>query len=308
MPSSPEGLAFTISAAERETGLSKDVLRVWERRYGFPRPARDVHGERLYAAADVAKLLAIKRLMDGGLRPGKLIHLDAGALNAMADARAPVRRDAAPAAVEQDVIALLKRHDLAALSTALTTLLVRHGLQQFVRETLAPLNRAVGDAWMRGELQTFEEHLYTEQVQGVLRGALHAFPRHVGSPRILLTTLPGDVHPLGPLMVEALLVPDGACCICLGTQTPIDGIRAAAQALKAQIVAISFSARFPVRQATEGLSGLRRELPSQVALWASGQLLRRLRKTMAGIVLLPDVAGTLTALRSYRAHRDADAA
>ena len=33
--------AHTIADVERDTGLSKDTLRVWERRYGFPLPLRD---------------------------------------------------------------------------------------------------------------------------------------------------------------------------------------------------------------------------------------------------------------------------
>src|SRR5437016_4982137 len=57
------GAALNISAVERETGLSKDVLRIWERRYGFPHPDRDDNAERQYAADEVAKLRAIKRLM-----------------------------------------------------------------------------------------------------------------------------------------------------------------------------------------------------------------------------------------------------
>ena len=63
------GLNLNISAVERETGLSKDVLRVWERRYAFPKPSRDENGERVYTAAEIAKLRAIKRLMDVGLQP-----------------------------------------------------------------------------------------------------------------------------------------------------------------------------------------------------------------------------------------------
>ena len=50
--------------AERATGLSKDTLRVWERRYGFPQPDRDASGERLYPAEQVTRLRLIKRLMD----------------------------------------------------------------------------------------------------------------------------------------------------------------------------------------------------------------------------------------------------
>ena len=64
---------FTIAAVERDVGLSKDVLRVWERRYGFPVPNRDPHGERLYPAAQVLRLRLIKRLMDQGHRPGRLL-------------------------------------------------------------------------------------------------------------------------------------------------------------------------------------------------------------------------------------------
>ena len=294
---------FNISAVERDTGFSKDVLRMWERRYGFPKPGRDDNGERQYTPADVGKLRAMKRLMDVGLRPGKIIGLSLPELNAMADARAPARRDDLAPSLERDVLAMLTSHDVPALQGQLATLLMRQGLQRFVLDTVTPLNHAIGDAWMRGELQVFEEHLYTEQLQIALRAAINAFPRHTGSPRMLLTTFPAEQHGLGLLMVEALVVPEGALCISLGPQTPLMDIRRAAVAHKANIVALSFSASFPVRQASDGLSALRRELPPHVTLWAGGEMTRRVRKTLPGVVLIPDLASTIVALRSWRAHR-----
>ena len=36
-----------ISVVERETGIPKDLLRMWERRYGFPQPGRDAQGDPL---------------------------------------------------------------------------------------------------------------------------------------------------------------------------------------------------------------------------------------------------------------------
>ncbi|MDQ2917658.1 MAG: MerR family transcriptional regulator [Pseudomonadota bacterium] len=294
-------LAQNIGAVERETGLSKDVLRMWERRYGFPKPARDGNGERQYTLPEMAKLRAIKRLMDIGARPGKIIGLSLDELNALADARAPLRRDAAPA-MERDVLSMLKMHDATAIQHALAQWLMRQGLQRFVVETLAPLNQLVGEAWMRAELHVFEEHLYTEQVQGSLRTAINTFPRQVGHPRVLLTTLPNEQHALGLLMVEALLVPEGAQCISLGPQTPLDDVRRAAVAHAVDIVALSFSAAFPVRQATESLARLRRHLPAQIALWAGGEMTRRMRKTLPGVVLLPDLSASVAALRSWRSH------
>jgi MerR family transcriptional regulator, light-induced transcriptional regulator len=293
--------SLNISAVERETGLSKDVLRIWERRYGFPRPARDDNAERQYAAADVAKLRAIKRLMDTGLRPGKLIRQSLEDLNALADKRIHPRRDALAPAMERDVLAVLRSHDLTGLQALLTKLLLQQGLQRFVIETIAPLNRAVGEAWMRGELQVFEEHLYTELTQAMLRSMLATFARQPGTPRILLTTVPGEQHGLGLLMVDALLTPEGAQCISLGMQTPFEDIRRAAAAHKINIVALSFSSAFPLRQTGDALALLRRQLPSTVALWAGGEHLRRVRKSLSGVQLLPELSDAFEALRSWRA-------
>jgi len=220
----------------------------------------------------------------------------------MALARAGKGRDIATPALEGDVLMLLKTHDVTGLQHALATLLMREGLQNFVRETITPLNRAIGDAWMRGELQVFEEHLYTEQLQAALRTAINTFPRQAGIPRVLLTTLPSEQHGLGLLMVEALLVPEGVQCISLGPQTPLDDIRRAALAHKAHIVALSFSAAFPLRQATDGLSTLRRQLPASIHVWAGGEMTRRVRKTLPGVVLIPDLGASVNALRSWRAH------
>ena len=299
---------LNISAVERETGLSKDVLRIWERRYGFPRPSRDENAEREYAPDEVAKLRAIKRLMDTGLRPGKLIKQSLDELNALSEQRVHSRRDGTAPALERDVLSLLRAHDVAGLHAALAHLLLRQGVQRFVVETVAPLNRAVGEAWMRGELQVFEEHLYTEQLLVALRGALSALPRQAGTPRILLTTVPGEQHAIGLLMVDALLSLEGALCISLGTQTPFEDIRRAALAHKAHIVALSFSMAFPPRQIGDALGALRRQLAPAVALWAGGEATRRLRKSLPGVQLIPDIADALNALKAWRAESGASGA
>jgi MerR family transcriptional regulator, light-induced transcriptional regulator len=289
---------LNISAVERETGLSKDVLRVWERRYGFPKPGRDDNTERQYSPEQVAKLRVIKRLMDTGMRPGKLMHQPLAELNALADARAGPRREIIAPVLERDVLALVRNHNAPALQHAFAHLLMRQGLQRFVLETVATLNRAVGEAWMRGELQVFEEHLYTELLQAALRSAINAFPRQSGAPTVLLTTFPGEQHGLGLLMVEALLVPEGAQCISLGTQTPLDDIVRAALAHKVHIVAVSFSSAFALRQAGEGLSELRQHLPAATQIWAGGEMTRRLRKSLPGVRLIADLGEAITALRT----------
>ena len=299
-PSATQDLALDISGTERETGVSKDLLRMWERRYGFPKLMRDENGERRYSGPEVAKLRAIKRLMDTGIRPGKIVHCAIEELDRLGDRHVGLPDERTVSAIVSETFALLQRHDAPGLRNVLVDLLMRQGLQRFVLDTIAPLNRAVGEAWMRGELQIFEEHLYTEQLLVALRTAINAFPRQAGTPRVLLTTFPGERHSVGLLMVEALLVPEGVQCISLGLETPPEDVRRAALAHNADIVALSFSGAYPMRQAIGELAALRRELPRARTIWAGGGMTSRLRRPVAGVVSIPDLAGTIAALQSWR--------
>lgn len=80
----------SIAAVERDTGLSKDTLRVWERRYNFPQPGRDAHGERLYPPEQVARLRLVKRLLDAGHRAGQVVGLAHAQLLALSQDSAPL--------------------------------------------------------------------------------------------------------------------------------------------------------------------------------------------------------------------------
>src|SRR5512147_2478499 len=86
-----------IAGAERATGLSKDTLRVWERRYGFPTPHRDAAGERLYPLAQIERLRLLKRLVDAGERPGRLMALAQEELEARLRALSRATAEAEPA-------------------------------------------------------------------------------------------------------------------------------------------------------------------------------------------------------------------
>jgi len=262
-----------IAAVERDTGISKETLRVWERRYGFPLPRRDAGGERLYTSEQVLRLRLVKRLLDAGHRPGRVVAASPQDLSALL--QAPAALPSSGAVMEAPEIAacaqLLKDHDVDGLRRALSQVALRRGLASGVVEVFAPLATRIGALWMSGELQVFEEHLYSEVLQLVLRQAIHALPPTQGrSPRVLLTTLPGESHVLGLLMAEALLNLEGAFCLSLGAQTPLAQLPEAAAAYRADVVALSFSGQLPNRAVLDGLSALRAQLPAAIEIWAGG--------------------------------------
>jgi DNA-binding transcriptional MerR regulator/methylmalonyl-CoA mutase cobalamin-binding subunit len=296
---------LNIASVERDTGLSKDTLRVWERRYGFPSPARDSLGERWYNAMEVEKLRLVKQLVALGHRPGKIIHRSSLELRELAQVK-----PASSPEIPEDLtkyLSLLRSHRTEEFSRALSETLMRAGLAEFVFQTVAPLTAEVGRAWACGTLEIFEEHLFAESIQGVLRSAIQSTPEIESRPRVLLTTFPQEPHGLGLLMAEAILSLEGCVCVSLGPQTPLLEIVRAAASQPFDIVALSFSTLVNSRQVIDGLTELRRHLASSVELWVGGShpiLKHATVKPLCTVLQLQDLRA---ALAHWRAQTDGQA-
>ena len=126
-------------------------------------------------------------------------------------------------------------------------------------------------------------------------------PRRLETPRVLLTTLPEEQHGLGLLMVETLLAAERVPCIALGTQTPLRDIATAALAHRADIVALSFSARYPPRAGAEAIASLRHELAETVTMWVGGRMVARLRQLPTGVCRIQSLDEVSPALDAWRA-------
>lgn len=297
-----EGL--TIAAVERDTGLPKDTLRVWERRYGFPTPRRDAFGERRYAAEQVDKLRLLKRLLDAGHRPGRVIAKPNDELRTLLE---PAGAESAPAVPPAEPVAPIVRaiaqHDHVGLRRLLTQAIGRVGVVRFLEDVVMPVGVAVGDAWMRGEMRVHQEHLFSEAVQALLRRTLASMPAPTlaARPRVLLATLPGEQHGLGLLAAETVMTLEGCDCIVLGVQTPVDDLVHAAQAHAVDVVALSLGPCTNPARTLEWLRELRQRLEPTAALWIGGRAPMQQRRPLPGIVRLASVGDIAQAVGRWRA-------
>jgi DNA-binding transcriptional MerR regulator len=302
-PEPAEEAMRSISDVERDTGVAKETLRVWERRYAFPQPGRDASGERIYPAAQVDRLRLVKRLLDQGYRPGKIMHLSNSALGELGG------RISAPPSFDRDdpalqaCLALLKAHRLHELRQRLAQAQLEQGLHSFVTGLIAPLTTLVGDAWAAGTVAVFEEHLYAEAVQAVLRQAIDALGAR-GAPRIVLTTVPQERHGLGLLMAEALFALEGAHCVSLGVQTPLAEIVQAARSQQADVVALSFSSVMSPRTAVDNVNELQNRLGAATLVWAGGSCAMLARRQL-GPDCVVDLAAIPAAVARWRAEHPA---
>ena len=303
-PREESGAAIPISAVERETALSKDTLRMWERRYGFPTPSRDQFGDRLYPPAQVEKLRLIRRLMDKGYRPGKIIPQPFHALLELLSG-SQVQESFNQSDFITDSIRLIGEHRVAEFRSARQSQVQNLGLRRFILEVAAPMSRAVGEAWFRGELAVFEEHLFTEVMQNLLRKWTgEARATEIKSPRVILTTFPNEQHALGLLMVEALMAMEGAECISFGVQMPVADIVYAVSAYQADIVALSFSQAYPRTRSSEGILELRKALQQHIEIWVGGGGVSRIKRVPEKILIMNELSNIPSEIARWRQKSD----
>ena len=265
-------LAQVVSA----TGLSADILRAWERRYGFPRPLRDASGQRLFPHEQVERLGLVRRLVDAGARPTRVVALPRSELLALLGTLAPEYSPALQVmgldADTAHALRLVEECRIDDLKRYLALVLARRGARGFVMDLAAPLVRLVGQAWHAGRIEVHQEHACSEALLRLLGQAAQAMlpVTTADVPTVLLTTCPGESHALGLAMVEVLLLVEGCRCIGLGAETPPDQIVQAATSHDAGVVALSFSSFYKPRRAIDLVERIRKDLPAAVSLWVGG--------------------------------------
>lgn len=291
MPPEPAGLPMrAIAEVERDTGVPRATIRMWERRYGFPAPLRDDRGERCYPNEQVERLRLMRELVEQGHRPASLVARGPEGLMRLAAEAIPVRAGRRSRAVSQ-MLRLLGEHDAAAVRRELEARLERGGLAQFVGAELPALNVAVGEAWSTGGLQIHEEHLYSDCVQEILRAAIARLAGAVRpeAPQVLLTTFAQEPHALGLLMAHAMLALQGCPTVSLGVRLPVEQIVAGARAYGADLIGLSFTGSLHPTHVQRGLEELRGLLPPAVRIWAGGSCPVLHKRAIAGVRAVPDV-------------------
>lgn len=273
---------YSIGVVERDTGIGRDTLRVWERRYGFPDPVRNQKGERVYPENQLRRLQRIRRLLDQGMRPGKLLRL---AENDLDELETGLRRaqQVLPDPAIGELLEAVLLADAGEVERLLRRQYDQQGMRAFILETVAPLLTATGEYWVGGKLQIFQEHFLTQQLNRFLNAEIASLQKTTRKPCVLLATLPGEQHTLGLLMVAAMLTSHGITTVNLGGEVPMDQIVRAVTQFRADIVGITFSGAYQYKNIRPHLLELRALLPEDIEIWTGGEGVRRLRKLPAGI-------------------------
>lgn len=279
----------SIGVVERDTGIGRDTLRVWERRYGFPLPVRNEKGERTYSEAQLRRLQRVRRLLDQGMRPGKLLPLSDDALGRLEADLVPSPSDQMNASVMAMLDAITSA-DADTINTLMHRAYEQQGMDRFVLDTVVPCLSAVGEMWAGGRLQIYQEHFLSNQLIQFLNTEISRRQKTAKRPLVLLATLPGEEHTLGLLMVAALLSSRGITTVNLGGEVPMDQIVSAVEHFRADILGVTFSGAYQYSNIRSHLLELRQLIPDDIDIWTGGEGVRRLRKLPAGVTKFTSLA------------------
>ena len=223
--------ALRIGEFARRVGISPELLRAWERRYGLLHPIRSPGGFRLYTTADAERVARMRRGLDSGLSAAEAARI------AVDDSRPTVGllEDAA-----SRLLAAIRGYDEAGAQAVLDESLAAFGLERVLQEVILPALAQVGDGWEQGTLDVGQEHFASNVVRGRLLALARLWGRG-GGPLALLACAPGERHDISLLAFGLVLRSHGWRVLFLGADTPISTLtEAVATTEPALVVVMSF--------------------------------------------------------------------
>ena len=218
-----------IGELSKRSGVSPELLRAWERRYGLLDPTRSAGGLRLYSPEDLERVRVMRQHLAGGVAAA-----EAAALALRSDTARPV---ASPAAARADLAEALDGFDEPRAQSVLDRLLAVMTVDALLSGVVMPYLRELGDRWERGEVSIAQEHF----ASGVLRGRLLGLARGWGvgvGPVAVLACLPGEQHDLGLIAFGLALSARGWRIVYLGPDAPIDTVEDACSRLQPSLVVL----------------------------------------------------------------------
>src|SRR5215210_597827 len=227
-----------IGELSRRTGVSPELLRAWERRYGLLRPRRTDGRTRLYSAADETRVRLMRRYVDDGLAPSEAAEM----VTASRLTIRPGRGVAIPAAevrlAHDEMHASLDRFDETSAQRALEKLFGTYSPLTVVRDVMMPYLHEVGERWAEGHVSIAQEHFATNFLHARLLAFARGWDRGLG-PRAILACAPREHHTFGLISFGVALHQLGWRITYLGADTSVAMIEEAATHVAPDLIVLS---------------------------------------------------------------------
>ena len=247
------GEVLRIGELSKRAGVTPELLRAWERRYGLLRPARSAGGLRLYSPADVERVALMQQHLAEGMAAAEAAAL---AVRDAVDEEA-ARTALRPAAIRDELATALDAFDEPRAQAILDRLLALATVETLLAEVVVPYLQELGDRWKRGDASVAQEHFASSVLRGRLLGLARGWGLGLG-PVAVLACLPGEQHDLGLIAFGLALRSQGWRIVYLGPDSPLDTVADVSHQLEPSLVVLNAVSRERVRPVLPQLRALAR--------------------------------------------------
>jgi DNA-binding transcriptional MerR regulator/methylmalonyl-CoA mutase cobalamin-binding subunit len=265
-----------IHRVAKLTGLSKDVIRVWERRFDLLKPTRGTNRYRNYSDEDVALLRHLKEQLDAGGSIGELSKLGREELLRRARASAPQVSfvDNTFSRLLRELLSTLDPFDRVTFEKRLNGAVAVVPFEEALHGILLPLQEQIGRLWHDGHVNIAIEHYVTKQIQQKIFSAMNQLPVAEFGAKVVVACPPGEEHDVAALAVAYRCRVRGCRVYYLGANVPIASLANLCRTVKPDLTIISFPLALSDENATELVENLTREVAptSRVAVGGNGAL------------------------------------
>ena len=232
-----------IHRVAKLTGLSKDVIRVWERRHQLVIPSRSSNRYREYSDEDVALLRFVKAQMEQGATIGGLATEGRDSLLARMRLATPfIAEEQKPHEhLLNDLMGLLDPIDKAGFERKLNGAVAVIPFEEAVQRILLPLQRRIGELWHEGRLSTAIEHYVTKLIQQKLFSVMSQLPVNEFGPRVVIACPEGETHEIGAQAVAYIAATRGCHVYYLGPNLPMSDLITFCEKISPDLVLLSLT-------------------------------------------------------------------
>jgi DNA-binding transcriptional MerR regulator/methylmalonyl-CoA mutase cobalamin-binding subunit len=283
-----------IHRVAKLTGLSKDVIRVWERRFEILKPTRGANRYRNYSDEDVALLRFLKEQLDAGGSIGELAKFGREELLGRARASAPRASfvDNTFSRLLRELLSTLNPFDRVIFEKRLNGAVAVVPFEEALHGILLPLQEQVGQLWHENHIDVAIEHYVTKHIQQKIFSAMNQLPVAEFGAKVVVACPPGEEHDIAAMTVAYRCRVRGCRVYYLGANVPVVSLANLCGKVEPDLTIMSFPLALSDHKATELVQALADEVSpvSNLAVGGHGAVAMRDLFVKYNITVLEDFA------------------
>ena len=255
---------YSIRDLETLTGIKAHTIRIWEKRYGLVHPDRTNTNIRHYSDSELKRLLNVSILNSHGIKISKVANMSDEAIRERV-ASISSTDGGFTTQIDSLVVAMVEL-DRARFERVIADCTLRFGFEETCLNVLYPFLTKIGVMWQTSRINPAQEHfvsnLIRQKIIVAIDGACALLP--AGARKALLFLREGELHEIGLLFYQYLLLKNGFETIYLGQNVPHSDLAEVVKIHEPQVLVTAIVAPITLPELNRYLQELATLSPSPV--------------------------------------------